>query len=215
MTEADTLKEDLTELSDVVPRVPEDVNGLRQSAQHLADEAATLLGEAGAARQDVANLLTHVRNTLPGYTVQVETLDKRLEDVLAAAEKSWTEASGHIDDGEKTLQTAAEHVDAARNDLLRALFEAGTNVDQASSDGETAIDHVETIANEGADRIKAAATELTEQVATMETHLTQVHESLTESCSVFVERVTAFVNAITFDAGFLFDRLKAMGGEYT
>jgi ABC-type transporter Mla subunit MlaD len=211
---ADTLKEDLTELSDVVPRVPEDVNELRQSANTLANEAAELLGETAAARQDVASLLAHVRNTLPGYTVQVETLDKRLEDALAAADKSWAEGGGHIDDGEKTLQTAAEHADSARSDLMGALFEAGTKVDQASSDGERAIEHLETTANEGADRIKAAATALTSQVATLETHLEQVHESLRDACELYLERVKQFVDSVHFDAGVLFDRLKAREEQY-
>jgi len=215
MTDVDQLKEDFTELSNVVPLVPDQVNTLRESAQRLADEAASLHGETEAARQDVAATLAHVRNTLPGFTVQVEALDKRLEGALAGVDAAWTEGSGHVDDGEAALKTAAEGADSARTDLMRALFEAGTTVDQATAEGDALIGKLEAAANDGADRIKTAVDGLAQQLNTLETHLEHTAKGLSESCDVFLERVQQFVDSVLFDTGYLIDHLIARAGQYT
>jgi uncharacterized phage infection (PIP) family protein YhgE len=213
--DVEAMKAEFGELSDVVPLLPDEVNEMRQSAQHLADAAATLHNETDAARQDVANLLAHVRNTLPGFTVQADGLEKRLEASLDAAEKAWTEGSGHIEDGETAVKTAAEAVDGARQELMRALFDAGTRVDQASADGEAAIDHLEAVATDGAARVKAAALELSDQVDTLEIRLEHVRESVTESCELLQQRMKQFVDSVSFDIGVLLDRLGAGKDGYT
>lgn len=213
--DVEAMKAEFGELSDLVPLLPDEVNEMRQSAQHLADAAATLQNETGAARQDVANLLAHVRNTLPGFTVQADTLEKRLQASLDGAGKAWTEGSGHIEDGEAAVKTAAEAVDTARQDLMRELFDAGTRVDQASSDGEAVIDHLETVATEGTARIKAAALELSDQVDTLEIHLEHVRESVTESCDLLQQHMKQLVDSVNFDIGVLLDRVTTSKDGYT
>lgn len=187
-----TLEEDLAELSDVLPRVPDELTGLGQSARDLAGAASAMLAEVAAAHQEISGLLTHVRNMLPGLTVLVEAHDKRLEFSLTGAEKAWADGHGQLVDGEHALETAGQQVDAARTDLIRALFEAATEVDQASADGEAAIDRIESTARAGHDRIQAAAGAVTDQVGVLRALLERTKESLHEASQDLMDDVKVF-----------------------
>ena len=210
-----TLEEDLAELSDVLPRLPDELTSLGQSAHHLAGAASTLLAEVATARQETAGLLAHLRNMLPGLTVLVEAHGKGLESSLAGAETAWADGHGQLVDGEHTLAAAEQQVDTARTDLMRALFEAATEVDQASADGEAAIDRIESTARDGHDRIQAAAGAVTDQVGALRALLERTKESLREASQDLMDRVKLFRENAEFDTRVLFDHLMLRQEQYS
>jgi chromosome segregation ATPase len=210
-----TLEQDLAELSDALPLLPAEVTALGGSAGTLEAAAETLLSEVGAGRQELESLLTHVRNALPGFTVQVEAIDKRLETTLEAVEKAWSEADDQLEEGEKALAARGEEVDTERAELLKVLFEAGTKVDQASADGDAAVDRLESAARDAQARVKTAADTVTTRVAALGTMLEQTTTAMADAAQVFMERITLFVDNANFDTDVLLDHLAHRLGQYT
>ena len=210
-----TLEQDLAELSDVLPLLPAEVTALGESAGTLEAAAETLLADVGAGRQELESLLTGVRNALPGFTVQVEVIDKRVETTLEAVEKAWSDADDLLEEGEKALATRGEEVDTERAELLKVLFEAGTKVDQASAEGEAAIDRLESAARDAHTRVKTAADAVTARVAALGTMLEQTTQAMADATEVYLERVTLFVDNANFDTGVLLDHLEHRLGQYT
>jgi hypothetical protein len=216
MSDGADLKEDLNELSTMLPLLPEEVNQMRQSAHHLSEAATHLLAEAGASRQAADALLPQAQTTLAGFTTLADSLEKRIEAAAERAEAAWTQGSNYVEQGEDLVQAAAEDVDAARTELMQALFDGGTAVDQASANGETAIDAVEAAANDGATRIAAAVAAVTGELSELQETVERTRDTLTHSCELFVERIKPqFVNSAHHQAGYLFDRLAARQDQYT
>lgn len=216
MSDGADLKEDLNELSTMLPLLPEEVNQMRQSAHHLSEAATHLLAEAGAARQAADGLLPQAQATLAGFTTLTDALEKRLTAAVERAEAAWTQGSNYVEQAEDLVQAAAEDVNAARTELMQALFDGGTTVDQASADGEAAIDAIEAAASDGATRIEAAVSTLTGQLSDLQEAMERTRDTFTQSCEVFVEQVKPkLVNSVHFDAGAFFDEMAARQDRYT
>jgi hypothetical protein len=210
-----TLKEDLTELSDVLPLLPAEVTALNQSALELVAASATLLAEVRAGREDLESLLAHVRDALPGFTSEVEILDQRLEGALDGMEKAWTEADDHLEEGEKALAAGGEQVNTEHADLLKALAEAGTKIDQASADGEAVIDRVEAAARDGQARIKTAADAVSAKAAALNAVLGSTTEAMTEASQAFQDRVSRFVENARVETDATLDHFEDGWKQYT
>src|SRR5829696_4017698 len=120
-----TLKDDLAELSDVLPKLPVEVTAVVEAAQELDASAQTLLGAVGSGRQEMQTLLSHVQSALPDFQVQLELMEKRLETAVAAVEKAWNEADDKIEESEKALEAKGEELNTERTELMAVLFEAG------------------------------------------------------------------------------------------
>jgi hypothetical protein len=216
MSEGADLKEDLNELSSMLPLVPEEVNQMRQSAHHLSEAAAHLLAEAASARQAADGLLPQAQATLAAFSTLADGLEKRLTAAVERAEAAWAQGSNYVEQAEDLVQAAGEDVNAARAELMQALFDGGTTVDQASADGEAAIDAIEAAASDGAGRIEAALAALTGQLGDLEEAMERTRDTLTHSCEVFVERIKPqLVNSVHFDAGAFFDEMTARQDKYT
>jgi uncharacterized protein YoxC len=209
-----TLKEDLSELSSALPAIPDEVAGLEQHTQELADAASALFQWVDQERQEVATLLTAARDTMASFTHQIEALEKRLEDSVAATEKEWSDGHAHLTDGEHALETAGHQLDPARADLFRTLAEAGTKVDQASADGEATTKHLVTAAQDGHDRIVAASGEVAHQQGELYELLEATKTSLNEARHSFLARVEQFVTHAVHEIDSLFDHLRDRLSEY-
>lgn len=209
------LKEDLAELSDVLPKLPAEVTAAVEAAQELDAAAQTLLDAVGHGRQEMQGLLAHVQNALPDFTVQVEMMEKRLETALEVAEKAWNEADDAIEESEKALEAKGEELSTERTELLAVLFEAGTRVDQASADGDAAVDRLEAAAKDGQARVKAAADALTAKAAALGAQIKETTEAIEEAGQVFLDRVTTFVDNGRFDTDVLLDHLEHRMKQYT
>jgi hypothetical protein len=145
----------------------------------------------------------------------MELLEKRLETAMAGVEKAWSEADDHLEEGEKEVQTRGEELNTERTELLKALFEAGTRVDQATAEGEAAVNRVEAAAQDAATRIKTAADAVTDKVASLKALLEKTTQSLEDSGEAFLERMTRFVDNGKFDTDVLLDHLSHRLGQYT
>jgi chromosome segregation ATPase len=210
-----TLEDDLAELSEALPHLPDEVNGLGQAAHDLEAAAHTLRDNVAQSRQEVTSLLNHVRNTVPGFTVLVEGLEQRLGAALDGVDKAWTEDHGHLDEGEHALGAAAGQVDSARTELMTALHDAATKVDQASAEGDAATDRVEAAARDGREKIHAAAAAVTDQAGQLRAALEKSKSAFEEAGVALLDRFKIFKDNAEFDTGVLIDHVLHRQGQYT
>jgi hypothetical protein len=168
-----------------------------------------------AARQETASLLAHVRTALPGFTVQAEASEKRLEGALGEATGAWTAAQGEIDAGERALEAAGGQVQTECTDLLKVLADAGVKLEQATSEGATVVGRVVAAANDGIGSLSTAYGLVTAGVATLKARLAQTRESLTEAEEKLTERVQVFLDNARFDTNTILDHLMHRQDQYT
>jgi uncharacterized phage infection (PIP) family protein YhgE len=210
-----SLEQDLAGLSEALPHLPDEVNGLGQAAHELEAAAQQLLGNLTQARQDVTSLLNHARNIVPGLTTLLEALEHRLSASLDGVDKAWNDGHGQLDEGEHALVEAASHVNAARTDLMKELFQAATAVDQSSADGDAAMGRVESAAREGSEKVHAAAHGVTTQLAQLKAALEKSKAALQDAGEALLDRFKNFRDNADTDASNIIDYVRHREDQYT
>jgi uncharacterized phage infection (PIP) family protein YhgE len=202
-----TLKEDLAELNEALPLLPDEVDALRETAEELAENASALEHEVAQAQDDLEKGTAHLRDALPSFRAEAAGFEQRVRGAADEAEAQWHAGSAELDAGDAQLARALEALDLARTDLTRMLTDAALRVDAAGSEGDAVILQVESAAQSATDRLQAAEHAFEEQVAALGAVLEKVHGTLAEAAADFQESAQQFASNGEFDTGVLVDYL--------
>lgn len=209
-----TEAEDLAELSEALPHLPDEINALGKAAHGLQEVAHHLHDRVAEARQEVSILLIHARQSVPGFTAVVQSLESGLENALHGADQAWTEARGLLEEGEQALATASTHADDARATLSEVLSETKERIEDALEGGDAAIDRVESVARDGAERVRAAAESVSAAAGRFRELVEKAKSEVVDAAEALLERFTLFKDAAIFDSNTLIEHVLERKDDY-
>jgi len=152
-----TLKEDLAELQDTLPQLREDAARVTAEAHALVDAAAALLQEIHQAHDELQTLLAQAQDALPTLKLEIETLEKHLDESAAAVQQAWAQAHEALDASAQTLHTSGGQLKPKPGEVQGALSRAGGELDAAATEGGATVARLGAAAHDGATRMHAAA----------------------------------------------------------
>ncbi|MET0556028.1 MAG: hypothetical protein ABW221_23515 [Vicinamibacteria bacterium] len=206
--------EDLAELSEALPHLPDEINALGKAAHDLQQGVHHLLDRVAEARQEVSVLSIHARQTVPAFTAAAESLSSGLANALQGAEEAWTQARELLDEGEQALSTASTHVDDARATLSEVLSETKDRIDHALEGGEAAIDRVESVARGGAERVRAAGESASAAAGRFRELVAKARSEVIDAAEALLERIGLFKDAALFDSNTLIEHVLQRANDY-
>jgi chromosome segregation ATPase len=159
-----TLEEDLAELRDRLPQLPDALLGLVHDAERLAATASNLVAQLGAARDDAARSAAAVRSA--GERTE-STLDALRDDLRASADavaSAWDAGRDELQDAAQRLRDAS---DAAQGEGQECREELAGRIGEwiaqlAEGAVDVATDAVLAEARATVDRLDAAGRDVAE-----------------------------------------------------
>lgn len=184
-----SLAETLPALSASLPEIPERLKAVKDAA-HEADEAAVeLLGEIGARRSRLPELLGQIHDALEELGADTEEDKVGVEAGAAAVEEASTHVASNLEERRTDLGDLIDDVSESVATFQDELRETQRHVEEGAGEGRTGLKEVDDALEAGQGDLTSAVDVAAEELDALQEAVSQAEERLTRETAELADAV--------------------------